>query len=295
MSGQTGEDVEVDTASSGPGSFRVRDSTVTGRDGAIPVRDYLPDAEDAGAAFLWVHGGGFISGGLDQKESDAPARYLAARGHRVRTIDYRLVTGVRLFREPDLRPQPNRFPAALHDVADVASDLASATGRRIALGGASAGANLAAGATMYLRDQSEAGPIALVLIYGAFHSAVPDNPHVESELRGPLARWWFNPTMVRRIFLGYVGDPALFSPGYAAPGGGDLRAFPPTLSLDAENDRLRASGHAFADELRAVNVEVHEEVVPGAHHGFLNAFTKTPFKNSMHTVDEWLRAHDVLA
>lgn len=275
-----------------PGTYTVKNSTVPGRGGAIPVRDYVPDTQTDGSAFLWVHGGGFIGGGLDQKESDAPARYLAARGRRVRTIDYRLVTGVHLFREPDLRPQPNRFPAALHDVVDVAADLADVTGRPITMGGASAGANLAAGATMFMRDEGASGPLTLVLVYGAFHSTVPVSPEVEQALRGPLVRWMFNPTMVRRIFLGYVGDPALFVPGYASPGGGDLHDFPPTLSLDAENDRLRASGHAFADELRAVGVDVHEEVVPHARHGFLNAYTKPPFLDSMLTVENWLLAHD---
>jgi acetyl esterase/lipase len=283
------------TQGSGLGSITIHNLTVQGRDGAIAVRDYLPATDSGGAAFLWVHGGGFVGGGLDQKESDAPARYLAARGRRVRTIDYRLVTGVHLFREPDLRPQPNRFPAALHDVVDVAADLAAVTGKRITMGGASAGANLAAGATMFIRDEKAAGPLTLVLLYGAFHSTVPESPEVEQALRGPLVRWMFNPTMVRRIFLGYVGDPALFVPGYAAPGGADVRGFPPTLSLDAEVDRLRASGHAFADDLRSAGVEVHEEVVPGARHGFLNAFTKPPFLNSMRTVDEWLHAHDASA
>jgi acetyl esterase/lipase len=275
-----------------PDSYTVKNLAVQGRGGAIPVRDYLPDTESDGAAFLWVHGGGFIGGGLDQKESDAPARYLAARGRRVRTIDYRLVTGVHLFREPDLRPQPNRFPAALHDVVDVAADLAAVTGRPITMGGASAGANLAAGATMFIRDEGAVGPVTLVLMYGAFHSTVPESQEVEQALRGPLVRWMFNPTMVRRIFLGYVGDPALFVPGYAAPGGGDLHGFPPTLSMDAENDRLRASGHAFADELRTAGVDVHEEVVLAARHGFLNAYKKAAFTTSMGTVDNWLRAHD---
>jgi acetyl esterase len=275
-----------------PGSYTVKNSTVQGRGGAIPVRDYLPTTESNGAAFLWVHGGGFVAGGLDQKESDAPARYLAARGRRVRTIDYRLVAGVHLFREPDLGPQPNRFPAALHDVVDVAADLAAVTGKRIAMGGASAGANLAAGATMFIRDEAASGPVTLVLLYGAFHSTIPESPEIELALRGPLVRWMFNPTMVRRIFLGYVGDPALFVPGYAAPGGADLREFPPTLSLDAETDRLRASGHAFADDLRKAGAEVYEEVVPRARHGFLNAYKKAPFTNSMATVDDWLRSHD---
>jgi acetyl esterase/lipase len=266
----------------------ITDLTVRGRDGEIPVRDYRPAGERRSEPFLWVHGGAFSAGGLDQRESDAPARYLAERGRWVRTIDYRLVPDARLFREPDLSPHPNRFPAALHDVVDVYADLA-ASSPSVSLGGASAGANLSAGATLLLRDEGAALPRRLVLAYGAFHAPLPAGDDIEASLHGLLARWLFNDTMVRRIITNYVGDPALVVPGYAIPGGTELHGFPPTLAVDAANDRLRRSGHAFAGELSAAGVPVTETVVD-ARHGFLNSPKKDAFAIGMRWIDDFLRA-----
>jgi acetyl esterase len=274
-------------------TYTVNNATVTGRDGTvIPVRDYVPTNQTSSSPFLWVHGGGFAGGGLDQKESDAPARFLAAAGRRVRTVDYRLVPVPSLFRDQRPRPSKNRYPAALHDVLDVAQDLSAVSGQPIGMGGASAGANLAAAAAMLNRDEGTLDLLALVYVYGAFHFAVPDNPKIESELRGPLVRWMFNPKMARRICLNYVGDPALMAPGYAFPAGGDLHALPPSLLLNSENDRLRSSGEVFAEELRAAGVDVHEETVTGARHGFLNAFRKPRFTAEMDKIEAWLTAHN---
>lgn len=269
--------------------FQVQDAEVRGRDGATRVRDYLPSVEGPAAPLLWVHGGGFATGGLDQEESNAPARFLAARGRRVRTVDYRLVSSLKFF--TGLGRNPNVFPAALHDVVDAADDLTAVTGRRISLGGASAGANLAAAAALMIRDAGGRELVSLVLAYGAFHSAVPDDPEVERELRGPVVRWMFNPSMTRRLYLNYVGDPALLVPGYAVPGGADLHALPPTFLMNADNDRLRSSGHAFADELRAAGVAVREEVVEGRH-GFLNSVRTPGFSERMQAIEDWMRIHD---
>jgi acetyl esterase/lipase len=274
-------------------AFTVTNTTVTGRDGnAIAVRDYLPTLETSAAPFLWVHGGGFAGGGLNQKESDAPARFLAAQGRSVRTVDYRLVPVPSLIWDQKPRPHPNRYPAALYDVIDVAADLASTTGSRIAMGGASAGANLAAAAAMMVRDEGTLDPRSLVFVYGAFHFAVPHNAEIEKQLRGPIVKWMFNPAMARRICLNYVRDPALMVAGYAFPGGADLHDLPPSLLLNSENDRLRSSGEAFAADLRAAGVDVHEETVAGARHGFLNAFRTPTFGEQMRTVESWLQAHD---
>jgi acetyl esterase len=272
-------------------TYRVQDAVVAGRDGDIPVREYLP-ATETGAPFVWMHGGGFAFGGLDMKESDAPARFIAATGRRVRAVDYRLAPKIGPWTKPDLRHKPGRFPEAMHDVVDAAADLASVTGRRIAIGGASAGANLAAAAALMIRDEGHLEPFALVLPYGAFHSVLPENDQIEGELRGLAGRIMFTPAMTERIFLNYVGDRALIAtPGYSAPAGSDLHGLPPTILINADNDRLRRSGHAFADELRAAGVEVREETVHGAH-GFLNSPKKAGFAERMGWIVDWLDAHE---
>jgi acetyl esterase/lipase len=271
--------------------YTVTDTTVTGQNGAIPVRDYVPAEVTAPTAFLWVHGGGFTSGGLDQRESDVPARELAAAGRRVRTIDYRLAPKAKLWGGLDLSPHPHRYPAAHHDLLDVAADLRAATRGPIALGGASAGANIAAGVALALRDTGAPQPAALVLAYGVFHAELPERPDVEADLRGPLAKWAFNPGMTRRMNLNYVGDETLLVPGYAFPGGADLRGLPPTILINSRNDRLRQSGDTFADELRAAGVETRREVIDSTH-AYLNA-PKTPgFRAGMDLLSDWLTAHD---
>jgi acetyl esterase len=263
---------------------------IPGRDGHVRVRDYHPANRTARTAFLWVHGGGFAYGDLDMKESDAPARELAASGTFVRTVDYRLAPKIGFFGKPDPSSMPGRFPLGLHDVIDAATSLAELEGALINLGGASAGANLAAGAALSLRDERATILHSLVLAYGAFHSVMPVSS-IERELRGPLARWAFNPAMVRRIVLNYVGDPALLVPGYAFPAGADLKGLPPTFSMDASNDRLRESGKEFADELRAAGIEVTYTVVKGTH-GFLGAPGRRKFADGMRELSAWLAAHD---
>jgi len=269
---------------------RATDGVVRGRGGDIPIRDYEPAEPSDAVPLLWVHGGGFVLGGRDQVESDAPARYLAARGRRVRTLDYRLAPNIGLFRQPRLGAAPGRFPAALHDVLDAAESLRSTAGT-VCLGGASAGANLVAGALLSLRDRGERMPRSAALVYGAFHSTHPENPAVESALRGPLARWFFNPAMTRRMYLNYVGTEGGLAEPYAFPGGEDLTGLPPTLTVDARNDRLRRSGHAFHRELVDAGV-VAEEVVVDARHGFLGSPRRPAFARGMAAIDDWLARYD---
>ena len=271
--------------------YVVQDTTVEGRGAAIRIRDYIPTATTVATPFLWIHGGGFTRGGLDQKESDAPARLLAAAGRRVRTVEYRLAPRFGLWSKVEPGPLPGRFPAAHHDVLDVADDLRRAIGGPIAMGGASAGANLAAGAVLAMRDGGHEMPSSLVLAYGVFHAQLPDNPSIERELAGPLARWLFNPNMVQQMHANYVGDDSLLTPGTAFPGGADVRGFPPTFILDAHNDRLRRSGSAFADELRAADVEVRQTVIP-AMHAFLDGPRKRGFAEGMAEIRTWLETHD---
>lgn len=272
-------------------AISIENSHVAGRDADIPVRDYRPSTETALTPFLWIHGGGFTSGGLDQRESDAPARALAATGRWVRTVDYRLSPRQRLRGELDLSPRPGRFPDAHHDVLDVAAAFQVDCGGPISIGGASAGADLAAGAAMAMRDAGDPPLAAMVLAYGTLHAVLPERDDVENGLRGPLAKWAFNPEMTRRMNLNYVGDESLLVPGYAFPGGADLRGLPPTLVVNSRNDRLRRSGDSFADELRDARVEVENVTLDGIH-GFLGATRTRAHAAAIALMTAWLAAHE---
>ena len=109
-----------------------------------PVRVYRPPgaASREVPGLLWMHGGAFVAGDLDMPEAHVVSAELASRGAIVVSVDYRLATAT------------VRYPVPLDDVhaawgwfADVTDDLGTDP-RQLAIGGASAGANLAAAATL---------------------------------------------------------------------------------------------------------------------------------------------------
>jgi acetyl esterase len=140
-----------------------------------------------------------------------------------------------------------------------------------AIGGASAGANLAAGAALRLRDGGGPLPRAVLLVYPVLHAELPP---ISAELAAKVATLP-NPELigaesVRRMNLNYVRDPAALAEPYAFPGGHDLSGLPPTFVLNADADPLRASGQQFGAELAAAGVDLVMVREDGTRHGHLN-------------------------
>ena len=107
-------------------------------------------------ALVWVHGGAFLGGDLDMLEADGVAREICARaGAVVVSVDYRLCHGGVTYPVPH-----DDVVAAVRWVRDYAGRL-GVDADRISVGGASAGGNLAAGATLRLRDDDDWLPAAL--------------------------------------------------------------------------------------------------------------------------------------
>lgn len=270
----------------------IEDDVVNGRHGPIPIRRYRPQTPLAGAdPLVWLHGGAFSYGGLDQPESHAPALALAATGRPVVAVDYRRVPHW----SPIRKTKPGvldgiRFPIPLEDVLDTVDQIRSeAMDGRVILGGASAGACLAAAATLRLIREKRPGPAALVLAYGAFHADLPPiHDELRARIRGRHAIAQFRPQTVERINRNYAGSPEAMADGTAFPGGHDLSGFPPTLLVDADRDSLRASGGAFAAELDRFQVPVDYEIVAEAPHGFLNRPGSGYFATGMATISGWL-------
>ncbi|WP_280457551.1 alpha/beta hydrolase [Nocardia carnea] len=269
--------------------LQVRDLTLDGLRGAVPVRDYLPAGSDPAAApLLWIHGGAFVSGGLDQDESHAVALRVAGSGRRVRTVDYALVPRFRVWGPPVLRPSDNRYPAPLDDVLTAATDL-MADGKRIVIGGASAGACLAASAALRLRDRSAEVPVGMILAYATLHAELPPLPDsVRARVRGRRRIATYTPQMIRRMNLNYVGSPQLLADPDVFPGGGELAGLPPVLLLDAAYDTLSASSTAFAGELTEAGVAAEHRVIPGTRHGFLDRPDSPGFRAGTKSILDWL-------
>ena len=257
----------VDTAYTPP-SVAAHDQRIPGPHGDIPIRIYTPD--DDGAAvrpgLLWLHGGGFIGGDLNIPEADFVAGELSHRAQAVViSVEYRLaVDGVHY-------PVPHDDAVSAWRWAVAAAPRLGVDLTRLAIGGASAGGNLAAGAALRVRDDGDdLLPRRLLLAYPAMHAVLPP-PSEElatkmAEVPKPL-RFIEN---YRDIMENYLGGPAEDAPGYAIPAVAELAGLPPTVLITCEYDDLRASDEDFALLLQKAGVPVEVTQEPGMLHGHLN-------------------------
>lgn len=238
-------------------------STIAGPHGPVPIRRY---GSESAVTLVWLHGGGFFRGDLDLPESHAVATTLADRGIDVVAVDYRLapVPGLPFLGRRGSRGR-RRHPAAADDVRAVLEAVRHRDAGALLLGGASAGACLAAAVTRTL--PAEARPDGLFLAYGFFHARTPRDAAVTGSVRGHR-RLTHHPALLDRANRNLVGRGAPTETAF--PGGQDLTGFPPVLMVDAEHDTMRASGDRFALELRTAAVDVERHVLPGARHAFLD-------------------------
>lgn len=244
----------------------VADRMLDGPHGALRIRLYSPSAP-TGQGLVWVHGGGFSGGDLDMPEADWVSRAFAERGITVVSVDYRLAPGV-------------HYPVASEEVEFAyrwARDAGLAEGPW-ALGGASAGGNLAAGAALRLAHTGGPVPALAVLAYPTLQ-AVQDAP--DAALRALLDASpdadRFPPDAVLRMYENYLGGPVDGAEIYAIRGtatSDQLRTFPPTIIINGESDELRVSGESFARTLAAAGVDVTVELEPHTQHGHVNRPTE---------------------
>jgi acetyl esterase/lipase len=245
-----------------------REEHLSGDHGPVRVRIYSPREPSAAPrpALVWMHGGGFQFGVIDMPEADGVARLVcAAASAVVVNVDYRLaVDGV-------------HYPVPLDDVVAAAqwvhdeADRLGVSRHRIGIGGASAGANLAAGAALRLRDERGWGPSLLVLVYPVVHASIPPPSAALAAEMAHLPRMLrFLPEDVDSITRNYLGRAPSAATGYAMPASADLTGLGPVLVVNAEYDDLRPSGQAFTAALAVAGVDVRQIVVRGHLHGFLN-------------------------
>lgn len=232
------------------------------------VRVY-PARAPHGAGLVWAHGGGFVGGSIDMPEADRVGRELAAAGTTVVSVDYRLAG------------EGCRYPAPSDDVIAAWTWVAGNADRlrldrtRLAIGGGSAGANLAAGATLRMIESGH--PVSPALVVLAYPTLLAVQPAPDAALRAALdadpAADHFGPDAVRRMYEDFLGAPVDDAPLAAVPGraeAADLADFPPTLMINSEVDELRVSGEVFAATLAAAGRDVEVAFEPGTTHGHLN-------------------------
>jgi len=230
--------------------MEIEDRTVPA-DPDVPVRIYRP--HQAQGAIVWLHGGGFVMGDLDTEHPWA-ARLADGTGAVVVSVGYRLA------------PE-QRFPAALDDAYAVlawtvehAADL-GIDPARIAVGGHSAGAGLAAAVALRARDQQ--GP--------PIHFQLLNQPELDDRQETWSARQftdtpWMTRDKLAATWRHYLGStPA--SP-YAAPArADDLSGLPSAYVATAEFDPLRDEAIGYALRLLQAGVPVELHQWPGTFHG----------------------------
>jgi acetyl esterase len=245
----------------GPGEDvgSVADRNLPGPAGEIPARVYTPSGEGPFPVLVFYHGGGFVIGDLDSHDKECRALCNGA-GCVVVAVHYRLA------------PE-HRYPAAVEDAWAALEWVAANAGEvggdasRIAVGGDSAGGNLAAVVSLLSRDRG--GPrLALQLLVYPCTDATPDAPF-PSRSENAAGPFLLKETM--DYFFGhYVDDP---SPDWHDPRLSPLYAkshaeLAPALIVTAEFDPLRDEGEAYAEKLRAAGVPVELRRYDGMPHVF---------------------------
>src|SRR5438874_2203702 len=239
--------------------------------GPLTLRIYRPEGDRPQPALVYFFGGGWTLGAIDT--ADAIARSLANAVPC--TV---VVPGYRLAPE-------HRFPAAVEDchaatrwVAEHAAQI-GVDPSRLAVGGDSAGGNLAAAVTLLCRDGGGPALAAQLLVYpNTLHGA--DTPSMRDKA-DPLL---FNHHSVDWYWTHYLADPADGADPLASPlRAPDLSGLPPALVITAEYDPLRDEGEAYARRLAESGIDVELTCYPGMVHGF---FTMTGAVDAARTAVE---------
>ena len=229
-------------------------------DDAVPLRLYRPlsaESQPVLPVLVYFHGGGWTIGDLDTH--DVLCRQLcAAAGVVVVSVDYRL--------GPEYR-----FPAAVDDcvaatrwVRQEAAAL-GIDGARLAVGGDSAGGNLAAVVVLSMRDAGDAALVFQLLIYPATDQRAGAPSHTTNGEGYLLTR-----DSIAYYRGHYIADPAQWADWRVSPLlAADLTRLPPALVLTAGYDPLRDEGLQYADALSAAGGRVQYVCFERQVHGFI--------------------------
>ena len=232
------------------------DLAMPGPGGPIPLRLYRPSADGTLPVLVFFHGGGWVVG--DIETHDTLCRHLANRSDcAVVSVDYRLA------------PE-HRFPAAVDDCFAATSwvaDNAAALGvdpTRLAVGGDSAGGNLAAVVSLLARDAGAPRISYQLLIYPATDAAMRHGSVARFAegyvLTRSTMRWFYEQYLPDRQAAADWRVSPLVAP--------DLAGVAPALVMTAGYDPLCDEGDAYAERLAAVGVAVQHRRFPGQIHGF---------------------------
>jgi acetyl esterase/lipase len=240
----------------GPEVAKVEDRLIPGPGVDLPVRIYTPEGFGPFPILVWFHGGGWVVGDLET--ADPTARQLAVGVNcLVISVDYRLAPETKF---PG--PADDCYAATIWAVQQATRLHGDPS--RIAVGGDSAGGNLAAAVTLMARDRGGLSLAFQLLVYPVtacdFDSTSYRQRAEGYGLTLDAMRWYWDH---------YLQAPADASNPYAAPlTAQNLKGVPPALVITAEYDPLCDEGEAYAKQLQAAGVPTTCTRYDGMIHGF---------------------------
>jgi acetyl esterase len=232
--------------------------------GSMPVRVYRPSSEDGLPLLLWFHGGGWVTGNLDTH--DQLCRQLCDDANVVIvSVDYRLAPETKF--PGAVEDCFAAYEWALRDAAEVGADPA-----RVAIGGDSAGGNLAAVVALMARESGLPQPALQLLVYPdtdyEFATAAMNDNATGYFLEAEGMRWFWE--HYSRTPDDY--DDWRFSPLRAGSHDNLARA----VVITAEYDPLRDQGEEYGKVLVNAGVECDVVRADGLIHGFFGMHAFMP-------------------
>ena len=262
-----------------PSSIQVSDLACPGPAGPIPLRLYAPPGAAPRSLLLYFHGGGWMQGGLETHHG-ACGKLAAWSDCKVLAVDYRLA------------PE-HKFPAGFDDCLAIwrwlvaNTRILGADPEKLAIGGDSAGGNLAAAVCQALAVEGEPTPAAQLLIYPSLELGWNLRSHRELADAHILPRirvLWYTDL--------YLGSREQAADVRASPlRTKNLRGQPPAMVVTAGFDPLLDDGRLYAEHLAAAGTPVTYREFPGQIHAFISLTRVIPQGNQcLREAASWLRS-----
>jgi len=233
-----------------------RPLSLPGPHGQVPCHLYLPDNVQRPPLLVYAHGGGFMQGSVPSWHHFL-RDLVRQSGVAALSVDYKL--------SPEVK-----FPVAFDEMVAVTKLAAREGGgmdidpTRLAVGGDSAGANLASAAALAMRDAGETAVKFQLLIYGVF-STDSDSPSWQRFGRGA----GLSQTQMKWIWETYLADPAQMTDWRAAPITAALKGLPRAHLIVGSLDPLLDDSNNMAAALKQAGVPCDLTVYQGINHGFI--------------------------
>jgi acetyl esterase len=239
-----------------PRSLRVTDDRIDLDTGALPVRIYEPDAARPTPVLVYFHGGGWVVGSIESHDGVC-AELARLAGVVVVSVAYRLAPEA-----PYPEPVDDAVAATRWAIRAAASRGWDA--RAVAVGGDSAGGNLAAVVSQEMRGDT-ARPAFQLLVYPAtdLTRSLPSHRHFATG-------FMLTEKSIDFYLAHYIRENQLREPRASPLFATNMRDLPPSIVLTAGFDPLRDEGRAYADAMRAAGNDVEYLCLEQSIHGFFS-------------------------